>query len=59
MYACITITALLHSIAIRQNRTIEKGGNERERTHTYIQANILQEAMADKNEGRDQNQTRI
>jgi hypothetical protein len=52
MYACTitttnitTATILLHSIAIRQNRTIKKGGNEREHTytHTYIhtiQANI-------------------
>ncbi len=52
MYACTTTTTitnnttttiLLHSIAIRQNRTIEKGGNEREHTHTHIhtiQANI-------------------
>jgi len=36
MYACNT-TTLLHSIAIRQNRTIEKGGNEREHTYTYKQ----------------------
>jgi hypothetical protein len=35
MYACTT-TTLLHSIAIRQNRTIERGGNEREHTHTHI-----------------------
>jgi len=46
VYVCTTI--LLHYIAIRQNRIIEKGGNERERIYTYIQANTLREATADK-----------
>ncbi len=46
VYACTTI--LLHYIAIRQNRIIEKGGNQRERIYTYIQANTLREATADK-----------
>ncbi len=64
MYArTTTTTILLHSIAIRQNRTIEKEGNERERTHTYnTSQHIGRErgrATTHKDEDRDQNQRRI